>query len=65
VVDGREVEAGAAGDSLRAEVARLSASPDLIETVAVLKGEAALRPYGERGRRGVVMITTKAGARRP
>lgn len=33
--------------------------PDSIESVSVLKGPAALKKYGEKGRNGVVVITLK------
>ncbi len=33
--------------------------PDQIATVNVLKDAAALKKYGEKGRNGVVEITTK------
>ena len=34
-------------------------NPSEIETVEVLKGQAALRLYGAEGRNGVVQITTR------
>lgn len=51
LVDGREVAGG------QAEVTR-TVPPDRIASVEVLKGQAAAR-YGAKGRRGVVLITTK------
>ena len=37
-------------------------SPELIESTNVLKGETATNKYGERGKNGVIEITTKKGA---
>lgn len=39
-------------------------NPDDIETLNVLKGPAATAIYGERGKYGVVLITTKKGTRK-
>ena len=36
--------------------------PTTVETVEVLKGDAARRLYGPEGERGVIVITTKRGA---
>lgn len=36
-------------------------SPDQIESVEVLKGESALKKYGDKGKDGVVIVTTKKG----
>lgn len=49
-----------AGDGL------LSISPDVIESMTVLKGAAAAALYGSRAKDGVIMITTKSnsGSRR-
>jgi len=55
MVDGREVPA--------AEVKDLS--PSSIETVNILKGQAAVDVYGEKGRPGVVEITTKGAKPAP
>ncbi len=38
-------------------------NPDDIETITVLKGAAASALYGSRGSNGVILITTKKGAR--
>jgi TonB-dependent SusC/RagA subfamily outer membrane receptor len=35
--------------------------PDDIESVEVIKGDAAARLYGDRGANGVIQITTKEG----
>jgi TonB family protein len=37
-------------------------SPETIESITVLKSESAKATYGEKGKNGVVMITTKKGA---
>jgi TonB-dependent SusC/RagA subfamily outer membrane receptor len=34
-------------------------SPDKIQSINVLKGEAAIKKYGEKGKNGVIEITTK------
>jgi TonB-dependent SusC/RagA subfamily outer membrane receptor len=34
-------------------------SPDLIDHIEVIKGNAAVSLYGERGRNGVIIITLK------
>jgi TonB-dependent SusC/RagA subfamily outer membrane receptor len=36
-----------------------SLSPDNIESISVLKGETAIAKYGEKGKNGVIEITTK------
>lgn len=38
-------------------------NPDDIESISVLKGGAAAALYGSRGQNGVIMITTKKGAK--
>ncbi len=40
----------------------LDLNPDNIENISVLKGLSAANLYGSRGRNGVILITTKAGA---
>ncbi|MDE0473770.1 MAG: TonB-dependent receptor plug domain-containing protein [Gammaproteobacteria bacterium] len=50
-VDGVEVEGGTAALS--------SLNPDDIESIEVIKGEAAAGMFGDRGERGVIRITTK------
>ena len=40
----------------------LDLDPNNIESVSVLKGLSAANLYGEQGRNGVIIITTKAGA---
>lgn len=49
-VDGVELEAGSAGLS--------SLNPDDIESIEVIKGEAAAELYGERAENGVIRILT-------
>ena len=49
-IDGVEVSAATMEDL----------SPDDIETINVLKGDAAVQQYGERGRQGVIEIQTKS-----
>ena len=49
-VDGVELEAGSAGLS--------SLNPDDIESIEVIKGEAAADLYGERAENGVIRILT-------
>lgn len=39
-------------------------NPDDIESISVLKGGAAAALYGSRGQNGVIMITTKKGAKK-
>ncbi|MEM6346662.1 MAG: carboxypeptidase-like regulatory domain-containing protein [Bacteroidota bacterium] len=50
ILDGKEVTKGFKMDTM---------SPDDIESVNVIKGEKAIEQYGEKGRNGVVEITTK------
>ena len=47
VVDGKEVSKG---DDIH---------PDTIESISVLKGESAVKIYGEKGKDGVVVISLK------
>ncbi len=49
-VDGVELEAGSAGLS--------ALNPDDIESIEVIKGEAAAELYGERAENGVIRILT-------
>ncbi len=49
IVDGKEITNGSIDDI----------SPDKIEKMEVLKGEKAYEKYGEKGKNGVIMITTK------
>lgn len=51
-VDGKEVSAAAAR----------AMTPTTIESIEVVKGAAAVSLYGQRGSRGVVIISTKAGS---
>ena len=36
-----------------------SLHPDMIESISVLKGEAAIKTYGDKGKNGVIVITLK------
>lgn len=49
IVDGKEMEGGSLGDI----------DPETIETVNVYKGDKAIEKYGEKGKNGVVVISTK------
>lgn len=49
IVDGKEITNGSIDDI----------SPDKIEKVEVLKGEKATEKYGDKGKNGVILITTK------
>ncbi|MEL7531996.1 MAG: carboxypeptidase-like regulatory domain-containing protein, partial [Bacteroidota bacterium] len=51
ILDGKEVGKGFEMNSI---------SPDDIESVNVIKGDKAVKKYGEKGRNGVVLITTKS-----
>ena len=51
VVDGREIPIASLD-----ELDRLA-----VERVEVVKGAAAVTRYGERGRHGVILVTTKSG----
>jgi TonB-dependent SusC/RagA subfamily outer membrane receptor len=42
----------------------LDLNPDKIENINVLKGETATTLYGEEGKNGVIVITTKEFARK-
>lgn len=47
------------GKEISAEAAR-GIAPESIASIEVVKGAAAATVYGERGRRGVILITSKA-----
>ena len=49
IIDGKEMESGSIKD----------VDPTSIKMVSVLKGENAVKKYGEKGKNGVVEITTK------
>jgi len=53
IIDGVEVEK---------ESDKIDLKPEEIESVQVVKGESALKSYGEKGKNGVVLITTKKKA---
>ena len=44
-------------------LSEVNLSPDDIESISILKNESALEAYGEEGRNGVIIITTKKNAR--
>jgi bla regulator protein blaR1 len=50
ILDGKEISNKAVGDLV---------DPNNIESVTVLKGEAATKKYGNKGKDGVIIITTK------
>ena len=50
IVDGKEMERSDFQEALK---------PDQIATINVLKGESAMKKYGEKGKDGVVEVTTK------
>jgi len=49
VIDGKEMESGSMKDI----------DPNMIKSINVLKGENAAKKYGEKGKNGVIEITTK------
>ena len=49
IIDGKEMESGSMKDI----------DPNTIKSINVLKGETALKLYGEKGKNGVMKITTK------
>ena len=49
IVDGKEIEAGSLGNI----------SPNDIESIEVLKNGSAISHYGEKGKNGVIIVTTK------
>ena len=49
IIDGKEMESGSMKDI----------DPSMIKSINVLKGETALKLYGEKGKNGVIEITTK------
>ena len=55
VIDGMQVSGGASSMA--------AINPNDIENVTVLKGAAASALYGQEGANGVVMVTTKSGAK--
>ena len=67
VVDGTPISNANYGGSAAADYGNLGqdVNPEDIESVNVLKGPAASALYGIRGQYGVIMITTRKGARGP
>ncbi len=51
IVDGKEVK------SLK------NVSPDNIKSISILKNETAEKRYGDKGKNGVIVITTKKGSK--
>jgi hypothetical protein len=49
VIDGKEMESGSMKD----------VDPNTIKSINVLKGENAVKKYGDKGKNGVIEITTK------
>jgi TonB-dependent SusC/RagA subfamily outer membrane receptor len=49
IIDGKEMESGSMKDI----------DPSIIKSINVLKGETAVKLYGEKGKNGVIEITTK------
>ena len=49
IIDGKEMASGSMND----------VDPNTIKSINVLKGENALKKYGEKGKNGVIEITTK------
>ena len=68
VVDGVPFDAGTnsqtgfAGGSLTTSSRFLDLDPNNVESVKILKGLSAAVLYGQQGRNGVVLITTKSGS---
>jgi TonB-dependent SusC/RagA subfamily outer membrane receptor len=58
VLDGVLISKEASKDALD-----LLVKPDDIDKIDVLKGESAIALYGEKGKNGVISITTKTGAK--
>jgi len=61
-VDGRRIGLFARGDDGQVRIGDREIDPDEIESIQVVKGPAAVKTYGEDGRNGVILITTKADA---
>ena len=49
IIDGKEMASGSMND----------VNPNTIQSINVLKGETAVKLYGEKGKNGVIVITTK------
>jgi TonB-dependent SusC/RagA subfamily outer membrane receptor len=49
IIDGKEMASGSMND----------VNPNTIQSINVLKGESAVKLYGEKGKNGVIVITTK------
>ena len=49
-------------DGVIKDISVNSISPEVIQSISVLKGESATRRYGEKAKDGVIEITTKTGS---
>lgn len=58
IVDGMKVQANDSIHNLE------SMNPDTIESISVLKREQAISQYGEAGKDGVILVTTKIPAKK-
>lgn len=66
VIDGIPVAGGSfgGGDNIDRGDALSDINPEDVESMSVLKGAGASAAYGSRGANGVILITTKKGAKR-
>jgi len=61
VIDGvKKVISQEPGEKKKDLDAALNISPSDIESISVLKGQDAIDKYGEEGKNGVILITTKS-----
>lgn len=61
VIDGvKKVISQEPGEKKQDLDAALNISPSDIESISVLKGQDAIDKYGEEGKNGVILITTKS-----
>lgn len=61
VIDGvKKVLPQEPGEKKKDLDAALNISPNDIESISVLKGQDAIDKYGEEGKNGVILITTKS-----
>ena len=49
-------------DGVIKDISVNSISPEIIQSISVMKGESATRRYGEKAKDGVIEITTKTGS---
>jgi TonB-linked SusC/RagA family outer membrane protein len=64
IVDGTVFDGSTNSDGLATPSRFLDIDPNNIETISVLKGLAASVLYGEQGRNGVILITTKNASKK-